>query len=133
MQEALREYETVAWVDMDGYMPFAPRPRSRTCVPFTECWPAHLNMVFTQAGGAPPCPGAAAPLRRRAAHAARLAPSAGGPERRHLSAGGGPAPGALYPNTAFFILRRSADAAWCAAAQRPPATALEPLTAKDRG
>jgi hypothetical protein len=35
----------VAWVDMDGYAPFSPRPASRACVPFTSCWPDDAQMV----------------------------------------------------------------------------------------
>lgn len=35
----------VAWMDMDGYAPFAPRPATRRCVPFTRCWPDDAQMV----------------------------------------------------------------------------------------
>eukprot|EP00961_Rhodomonas_salina_P177394 2392096-Rhodomonas_salina.1 len=47
MKAALEEYHTVAWVDMDGYMPFSPRPPSRTCYPFTECWPQSAKVVLS--------------------------------------------------------------------------------------
>ncbi|KAJ1491751.1 hypothetical protein T484DRAFT_1932625 [Baffinella frigidus] len=51
LKAALREYNTAVWVDMDGYMGYAPRPAHRKCVPFTTCWPPHLSMIFSQAGG----------------------------------------------------------------------------------
>jgi len=44
---ALAEYHSVAWIDMDGFAPFMPRPESRKCVPFTECWPPDAQVVIS--------------------------------------------------------------------------------------
>jgi len=53
LKAALLEYNEAVWVDMDGYMPYAPRAESRKCVPFTECWPSHLAMIFSLMKGFP--------------------------------------------------------------------------------
>ena len=44
---ALAEYPSVAWIDMDGFGPFMPRPVTRKCVPFTGCWPSDAQVVIS--------------------------------------------------------------------------------------
>eukprot|EP00802_Teleaulax_amphioxeia_P020878 Tamp_21186.p1 GENE.Tamp_21186~~Tamp_21186.p1 ORF type:complete len:309 (-),score=17.98 Tamp_21186:231-1040(-) len=44
---ALAEYQSVAWIDMDGFAPFMPRPETRKCVPFTRCWPSDTQVVIS--------------------------------------------------------------------------------------
>ena len=47
----------MVWADMDGLMPFAPRAPSRTCVPFTTCFPpaAQVRSAPSRFPYASPC------------------------------------------------------------------------------
>jgi hypothetical protein len=64
---ALREYATVVWADMDGVMPLAPRPASRTCVPFTTCWPPAAQVILPRMPMYPFNPSPALMIFRRSA------------------------------------------------------------------
>lgn len=62
---SLREYATVVWADMDGVMPLAPRPSSRSCIPFTTCWPRSTTVILPRAPMYPFNPSSAFMIFRR--------------------------------------------------------------------
>jgi len=64
---ALREYAGVVWVDMDGVMPLMPRPETRTCVPFTTCWPPAAQVILPRVPIYPFNPSPALMIFRRSA------------------------------------------------------------------
>jgi len=66
---ALREYAVVVWMDMDGVTPLVPRPASRTCVPFTNCWPHSTEILLPRAPQHPYNPSSALMLFRRSSQA----------------------------------------------------------------
>lgn len=66
---ALKDYAVVVWVDMDGIMPLAARPASRTCVPFSACWPHDTQILLPRAPIFPHNPSSAFMLFRRSSRA----------------------------------------------------------------
>ena len=66
---ALREYAVVVWMDMDGVTPLAPRPASRTCVPFTNCWPHGTQILLPRRPQHPHNPSSALMFFRRSSQA----------------------------------------------------------------
>ena len=66
---ALREYATVVWVDMDGVTSLVPRPDTRTCIPFTKCWPPSAEVILPRAPIYPYNPSSALMVFRRSSQA----------------------------------------------------------------
>lgn len=66
---ALKDYAVVVWVDMDGIMPLTARPASRTCVPFSACWPHDTQILLPRAPIFPHNPSSAFMLFRRSSQA----------------------------------------------------------------